>query len=111
MRNTKRGKHDHEFFIRPSHLCLRGHLRGDFISGQAVAGKNRQFLSAHERVQSIDRGNADLDKFGWVITRVGIDRLAVDVEKSFGNNGRRAAAPVKCTRVLSTSSPRVPVKT
>ena len=46
-----------------AHLGLTGNLSGEVRVRQAGAGENRQLLPANQRVQSVDGGNAGLDKF------------------------------------------------
>ena len=50
----------------------------------AVAGKDRQLLTAHQRCKRIDGGNAGLNVVFRIFTRNGIDGSAVDIAHGLG---------------------------
>ena len=61
---------------------------------QTAHGEYGKFLPADERIQPVDGRDTRLDKFVWIVTRGGIDGLAVDIHALFGNDGRAAVARV-----------------
>ena len=50
---------------------------------QTAAGEHGQFLSAHERVKSVDRGNTGLNELGRVVARSRVHCRSVDVHVLF----------------------------
>ncbi|MPM66322.1 hypothetical protein SDC9_113229 [bioreactor metagenome] len=87
-RDADRGKHDGEILIRAKHPCLARNLRGEVSMRQAGAGEHRQFLSANQRVEPVDRGDTRLNELAGVISRGGVHGRTVDVQVLFRNQRR-----------------------
>lgn len=92
--DTDGGKHDGKFAVSAPHLCLAGDLCREFGVRQAAHREHGQLLSAHEGIQSVDGGDARLNKFVGIIARGGIDGLAVDIHLLFGYDRRPAVAGI-----------------
>ena len=58
--------------------------------GRPEAGEDRQLLAADQGVQSVDSGNAGLDKFLRIVAGCRVHRQAVDVHALFGQDFRTA---------------------
>ena len=69
------------------------------------AGKNGQFLSADQRIQSVDRRDAGLNEFGGIISRRGIQRCTVDVQFLFGDD--RGAAVDRSSHSVEYTSKHI----
>jgi len=54
--------------------------------GQTRGGKERKFLTTHQRVQQVNGRNTGLNKLVGVVPRVRIHRIPVDIEPFFGDN-------------------------
>ena len=82
-RNTDGGEDDGKVgSVVAQNLCLTRDLRGKLCMGKTGAGEDRQLLAADKGVQTVDRGNAGLDKFVRVIARGGVHRQTVNVLQS-----------------------------
>ena len=57
---------------------------------QAVAGKDRQLLAAHQRVHAVDGGHTGLNEFTRITPGKRIDRLAIHIAPVGGQRGRTA---------------------
>ena len=86
-RNTDGGEDDGKVgSVVAQNLCLTRDLRGKLCMGKTGAGEDRQLLAADKGVQTVDRGNAGLDKFVRVIARGGVHRQTVNVLHLGGQN-------------------------
>ena len=77
--DTHGGEHHGERLIGAAHLCLPRNLRRQIGVGQTAGGEDGQLLPAHQRVQSVDRGNTGLDKLLRIVARCRVDGQAVDI--------------------------------
>ena len=89
MLDAHRGEHDGELDVLLQQPRLPDDLRGDAVVRQAVAGKDRQLLAAHQRVHAVNRGQAGLDEFARIAPRKRIDRQAVHVAPIGGQRAAR----------------------
>ena len=89
----------------PGHGRLGCDLRREFCGRQAEAGEDRQLLSAHERVETVDRRDAGLDELVRVVAGDGVDRRAVDVAVRVGLH--RRAAVDRATRPVQDASNQI----
>ena len=62
------------------HLGLPGDLSRQPGVGQTGSGENGQLLATHQRIQTVDGGDARLDELIGVVTGGGIHRQTVDVQ-------------------------------
>ena len=85
--DAHRGEHDGKAGVRLQQPRLPDDLRGNAVVRQAVAGKNRQLLAAHQRVHAVNRGNARLDEFARIAPRKRIDRQTVHIAAIGGKCG------------------------
>ena len=83
-------EHDGEAVALAQHARLTRNLRRQLCVRQTRAGEHRQLLTANQRVQTVNGGNARLDKFTRIVARGGIQRFAVDIHPHFGNQLRAA---------------------
>ena len=88
--NTDRGEHHRKLLILAAHLCLTRDLCGEICVGQTRAGEDRQLLSAHQGIQTVNGGDTRLNKLGRIESCGGIDGRAVDIQGLCGNNGSTA---------------------
>ena len=77
-----------ELIILAQHLRLTGNLGSQLGMRQAGAGEHRQLLTTYQGVQSVNGGNAGLDKLAGVVTCSRVQRLAVNVHPLFRNQLR-----------------------
>ena len=78
-------KDNGEVFITvPSQRSLLYDLGRQLVMGKAVAGENRQLLSADQSSQSIDGRNTGLDKVSGVFSGHRIQRQAVNIQTGLG---------------------------
>ena len=100
-RDAHSGKHDRKRFVGAAHLGLARNLRCQICVRQAAGGKNREFLAAHQCIQSVDGGNSRLDKLLGIVARRRVHGQAVDVQALLRKDLRpsvdRAAQAVKDT--------------
>src|SRR4030043_43738 len=80
MLYSHRSENNGELGIRSPYFCLPCDLCSKFIVGQAVAGKNREFLAADERIHSINNRNTGLYEIPGVLSSGRIDRHSIDVQ-------------------------------
>ena len=82
-------------------------LRGNAVVRQAVAGKDRQLLAAHQRVHAVNRGHTGLDELARIAPRKWIDRQAVHVAAVGGQRGRAAIGrPAESVKHAAQHLPR-----
>ena len=78
--NADGGEHHGEIgSIVPDYPRLAGNLSRQVCMGQAGAGEDRQLLSAHQGVQSVNGADASLDELVGIVPGRRVHRQSVDV--------------------------------
>ena len=72
---------------------------------QTGAGEHGQLLTAHERVQAVDGGNARLNELGRIVARCGVHRVAIDVKALFGN--QRGAIVLRAAHAIEHAAEHI----
>ena len=91
LKGDANGGKDHRKVAVPvQHLGLTGNLGGQGRVGQAGAGEDGQLLSPDQGIQSVDGGDARLDKLVGVVPGGGVHGQAVDVPVLVAQNGGAA---------------------
>ena len=80
------GKHDGEIAGAVQNLGLTGDLSGQLRVGQTGAGEDGQLLAADQRVQTVDGGNAGLNKLVGIVAGGGVHGQTVDVAVLLGQD-------------------------
>ncbi|KAF5061803.1 hypothetical protein DSECCO2_311320 [anaerobic digester metagenome] len=80
-------REDHgKLLDRARNLGLAGDLERDVVVRKARSGEDRQLLTTHERVRTVDRRDTGLDKLRRHAPGVRIDRSARDVDSLLGHD-------------------------
>jgi hypothetical protein len=89
-RDAHRREHDGELLSGPQHGGLSRDLCGEAVMREPGDAEYRELLSADQRIEPVDGGDAGLDELGGVVTGVGVGRGAVDVALLVGDDPRQA---------------------
>ena len=77
--DTHRREDNGKRFVRAAHLRLSRNLGCQIRMRQTGRRENRQFLTANQCIQTIDRGNTRLDKLLRIASRRRIHRQTIDI--------------------------------
>ena len=77
--DTHRREDNGKRFVRAAHLRLSRNLGCQIRMRQTGRRENRQFLTAHQRVQTVDGRNTGLDEFLRVVAGRRVHRQTIDI--------------------------------